>query len=75
MYFNACTIIRDEVGLALDTIWNEFLGTAAKIVLTKDSTTIVSDGTIQEAVERRVNQIRSMIEVCLLVYVCVFFRP
>ena len=75
MYFNACTVIRDEVGLALDTVGNEVLGTAAKIVLTKDSTTIVSDGTTQEAVERRVNQIRSMLEVSLLVSVCVFFGP
>ena len=75
MYVNVCTVIRDEVGLALDTVGNEVLGTVAKIVLTKDSTTIVSDGTTQEAVERRVNQIRSMIEVCLLVSMCVFFGP
>ena len=44
MYFNACTVIRDEVGLALDTVGNEVLGTTTMIVLTKDSTTIVSDG-------------------------------
>ncbi|GLJ14730.1 hypothetical protein SUGI_0238750 [Cryptomeria japonica] len=56
------TVIRDEVGLALDKVGNEVLGTAAKIVLTKDSTTIVGDGRTQEAVERRVNQIRSLIE-------------
>lgn len=36
MYPNAGTIIRDEVGLALDTIGNEVLETVAKIVLTKD---------------------------------------
>ena len=52
MYSNAGTIIRDEVGLELDTVGNEVLGTATKIVLTKDSTTIVSDGMTQEAVER-----------------------
>ena len=71
MYSNVDNVIRDEVWMALDTIGNEVLGTAAKIVLTKDSTTIVSDGTTQEVVERRVNQIRNMIEVCLLVCVCV----
>ena len=71
MYSNAGTVIRDEVGLALETIGNEVLGTAAKIVLTKDSTTLVSDGLTQEAIERRVNQIRSIIEVYLLVSVCV----
>ena len=75
MYSNASTIIRDEVRLALDTVGNEVLGTATKIVLKKDSTTIVSDGMTEEAIERRVNQIRSMIEVCLLVSVCVFFGP
>lgn len=44
MYYNVGTVIRDEVGLALDTVGNEVLGTTAKIVLTKDSTKIVSDG-------------------------------
>lgn len=75
MYSNVGTVIRDEVGLALDTVGNEVQGTTAKIVLTKYSTTIVSDGMTQEAIERRVNQIRSMIEVCLLISMCVFFRP
>ncbi|KAH9314600.1 hypothetical protein KI387_023227, partial [Taxus chinensis] len=56
------TVIRDEVGLSLDKVGSEVLGTAAKVVLTKDSTTIVGDGSTQEAVERRVSQIRSLIE-------------
>ena len=73
MYSNAGTVIRDEMGFALDTIMYEVLGTTTKIVLKKDSTKIVSDGMTQEVVERRVNQIRSMIEVCLLVYVCVLW--
>lgn len=44
MYSNVGIVIRDKVWLSLDTIGNEVLGTIAKIVLTKYSTTIVSDG-------------------------------
>ncbi|KAK8950269.1 hypothetical protein KSP40_PGU018213 [Platanthera guangdongensis] len=57
------TVIRDEVGLTLDKADKEVLGTAAKVVLTKDSTTIVGDGSTQEAVNKRVTQIRNLIEV------------
>jgi hypothetical protein len=62
----AGTVIRDEVGLSLDKAGNEVLGTAAKVVLTKDSTTIVGDGTTQEEVAKRVVQIKNLIEVCIL---------
>ncbi|KRY05907.1 RuBisCO large subunit-binding protein subunit beta, chloroplastic, partial [Trichinella patagoniensis] len=57
------TVIRDEVGLTLDKVDKEVLGSAAKVVLTKDSTTIVGDGSTQEAVNKRVAQIRNLIEV------------
>jgi chaperonin GroEL len=57
------TVIRDETGLALDKVGTEVLGTAAKVVLTKDATTIVGDGSTQDAVSRRVNQIRNLIEI------------
>ncbi|KAH7687244.1 Chaperone tailless complex polypeptide 1 (TCP-1) protein [Dioscorea alata] len=56
------TVIRDEVGLSLDKADKEVLGTAAKVVLTKDSTTIVGDGSTQEEVTKRVAQIRNLIE-------------
>ncbi|XP_045825001.1 ruBisCO large subunit-binding protein subunit beta, chloroplastic-like [Trifolium pratense] len=56
------TVIREEVGLTLDKAGNEVLGTAAKVVLTKDSTTIVGDGSTQEAVTKRVSQIKNQIE-------------
>lgn len=59
----AATVIRDEVGLTLDKADKEVLGTAAKIVLTKDTTTIVGDGTTQESVNKRVAQIRNLVEV------------
>ncbi|KAJ6795738.1 ruBisCO large subunit-binding protein subunit beta, chloroplastic [Iris pallida] len=56
------TVIRDEVGLSLDKADKEVLGTAAKVVLTKDSTTIVGDGSTQEEVNKRVAQIRNLLE-------------
>eukprot|EP00252_Welwitschia_mirabilis_P007598 TRINITY_DN1912_c0_g1_i2.p1 TRINITY_DN1912_c0_g1~~TRINITY_DN1912_c0_g1_i2.p1 ORF type:complete len:550 (-),score=110.05 TRINITY_DN1912_c0_g1_i2:43-1692(-) len=56
------TVIRDEVGLSLDKVGSEVLGTAAKVVLTKDSTTIVGDGSTEEAVNKRVAQIKNIME-------------
>ncbi|EMS68298.1 RuBisCO large subunit-binding protein subunit beta, chloroplastic [Triticum urartu] len=56
------TVIRDEVGLTLDKADNTVLGTAAKVVLTKESTTIVGDGSTQEEVTKRVAQIKNLIE-------------
>ncbi|XP_023750276.1 ruBisCO large subunit-binding protein subunit beta, chloroplastic [Lactuca sativa] len=56
------TVIRDEVGLTLDKADNSVLGHAAKVVLGKDYTTIVGDGSSQAAVEKRVAQIRNLIE-------------
>lgn len=57
------TVVRDEVGLALDKVGKEVLGHASKVVLTKDTTTIVGDGSTQEVVNKRVAQIRNLIEV------------
>jgi chaperonin GroEL len=57
------TVVRDEIGLSLDKVGREVLGTAAKVELTKDSTTIVGDGSTQDAVAKRVSQIRNLIEV------------
>ena len=59
------TVIRDEIGLSLDKVGREVLGTAAKVVLTKDATTIVGDGSTQVEVTKRVAQIKSLIEVSL----------
>lgn len=58
-------MIREEIGLTLDKADKEVLGHAAKVVLTKDSTTIVGDGSTQEVVNKRVAQIRNLIEVCV----------
>ncbi|PQP93775.1 ruBisCO large subunit-binding protein subunit beta chloroplastic [Prunus yedoensis var. nudiflora] len=56
------TVIREEVGLTLDNVGKEVLGHASKVVLTKDTSTIVGDGSTQEAVNKRVAQIKNLIE-------------
>lgn len=58
-------MIREEVGLSLDKADKDVLGHAAKVVLTKDTTTIVGDGSTQDAVNTRVSQIRNLIEVSI----------
>ena len=49
----------------MDKADKEVLGHAAKVVITKDSTTIVGDGSTQDAVNKRVIQIKNLIEVSL----------
>ncbi|GAQ81286.1 rubisco subunit binding-protein beta subunit [Klebsormidium nitens] len=56
------TVVREEIGLALDKVGREVLGSAAKIEITKDNTTIVGDGSTEEAVKQRVNQIKRQME-------------
>ncbi|KAK0574692.1 hypothetical protein LWI29_027527 [Acer saccharum] len=48
----AATVIRNEMGLTLDKAGKEVLGTAVKLVITKDSTLIVTDGSTRAAVDR-----------------------
>ena len=50
----------------MDKAEKEVLGQAAKVVLTKDTTTIVGDGSTQEAVNKRVAQIKNLVEVLLV---------
>ncbi|GFZ07990.1 chaperonin 60 beta [Actinidia rufa] len=62
------TVIRGEVGLSLDKAEKEVLGHAAKVVLTKDTTTLVNDGGTQESVNKRVAQIINLLEAAEQVY-------
>jgi chaperonin GroEL len=55
-------VVSPEVGLKLDQVGLEVLGTARRIVVTKDTTTIVEGGGDAKAIEDRVGQIRSDIE-------------
>ncbi|KAI3840565.1 hypothetical protein MKX03_018099 [Papaver bracteatum] len=56
------TVVRDEVGLVLKDVGKEVLGNAIKVVVTKDSTMIVSDGSNQSAVNERVAQLRNLVK-------------
>jgi len=56
------TVISEEVGLSLEGATVDDLGTAKKVVLNKDNTTIIDGSGDQSAIEARVNQIRVQIE-------------
>ncbi|URE41083.1 ruBisCO large subunit-binding protein subunit beta [Musa troglodytarum] len=62
--FSSCdlgsTVIRDDMGLTLEKVGKEVLGSAVKVIIGKDSTLIVTDGSTQRAVEKQVAQIRSL---------------
>jgi chaperonin GroEL len=55
-------VVTPEVGLKLDQVGLEVLGTARRIVVTKDDSTIVEGGGDHQAVTDRVAQIRAEIE-------------
>jgi chaperonin GroEL len=56
------TVISEEVGLKLENVGVDLLGTARKVVVTKDETTIVEGGGSQSDIQGRINQIRAEIE-------------
>src|SRR6188768_1157844 len=56
------TVISEEVGLKLENATLDLLGTARKVVVTKDETTIVEGGGKEEDISGRVNQIKAEIE-------------
>ncbi|MFT0761610.1 chaperonin GroEL [Scrofimicrobium sp. R131] len=55
-------VISETVGLTLEGADLDTLGTARKVVVTKDETTIVDGGGEKEALDARVKQIRAEIE-------------
>ncbi|MFN3258246.1 MAG: chaperonin GroEL [Ilumatobacter sp.] len=55
-------VISEEVGLKLDNVTLDLLGTAKRVVITKDNTTIVDGGGESSDIEGRVNQIKAEIE-------------
>ena len=55
-------VVAPEVGLKLDQVGLDVLGTARRVVVTKDNTTIVEGGGKPDEVDGRVNQIKAEIE-------------
>jgi chaperonin GroEL len=56
------TVISEEVGLELENATLESLGTAKKVVLSKENTTVIDGAGSQDNISGRVNQIRAQIE-------------
>ncbi len=56
------TVVSEEMGMKLDTCGIEVLGTAAKVVIDKDNTTIVDGNGEADSVKGRVAQIKAEIE-------------
>src|SRR5450631_1636612 len=55
-------VVTEEVGLKLENVGLDLLGTARKIVVTKDETTVVEGGGSKSEVQGRINQIRAEID-------------
>jgi chaperonin GroEL len=55
-------VISEEIGLKLESVTLDMLGTARKVVVTKDDTTIVEGGGSPDEISGRVGQIRSEID-------------
>jgi chaperonin GroEL len=55
-------VISEEVGLKLENVTLDLLGTAKRVVITKDNTTIVDGGGTADDITGRVNQIKAEIE-------------
>ncbi|MER6139029.1 chaperonin GroEL [Streptomyces sparsogenes] len=56
------TVVAEEVGLKLDQVGLDVLGTARRVTVTKDDTTIVDGGGKAEDVTGRIAQIKAEIE-------------
>jgi chaperonin GroEL len=56
------TVISEEKGIKLEAATMDMLGTAEKIVITKDNTTITKGAGSKDAIAARVQQIKSQIE-------------
>jgi len=56
------TFVAEEVGITLDSVTMDMLGTADRVVVAKEVTTIVTDGNQQGAIDARIAQIRREVE-------------
>ncbi|MFB0937901.1 MAG: chaperonin GroEL [Candidatus Azotimanducaceae bacterium] len=56
------TVISEELGLSLEKTTLEMLGTAERVTIDKDNTTVINGAGDAEAIKSRVSQIKSQIE-------------
>ncbi|WP_417496415.1 chaperonin GroEL [Maricaulis sp.] len=55
-------VISEDLGIKLETVTLDMLGTAKRVGITKDDTTIVDGAGARDAIEARVTQIRRQVE-------------
>src|ERR1700760_4613564 len=55
-------VISEDLGIKLETVTLEMLGTSKKITITKEETTVVDGAGKKKDIEARINQIRAQIE-------------
>ncbi len=55
-------VITEEVGLKLENVTLDLLGSAKKVIVTKDETTIVEGGGSEEDIKGRINQIKTEVD-------------
>ena len=55
------TLITQEAGLSLDNIQLNLLGEARRVIITKDTTTIVADGSTLDEIKIRCEQLRKQV--------------
>ncbi len=56
------TVISEKTGLRLDAVRDDQLGSAGRVTVTKENTTIVRGGATREAIDARAAEIRQQIE-------------
>ncbi|MEJ8473568.1 chaperonin GroEL [Roseibium algae] len=56
------TVISDDLGIKLETVTLDMLGTAEKVAITKETTTIVDGAGSKDDIQGRVGQIKAQIE-------------
>jgi chaperonin GroEL len=56
------TLVTEDLGIKLESVGLDALGTARRIVVTKDNTTIVDGAGDSSAIQERINQIKTEIE-------------
>lgn len=62
------TVVTQDAGLSLDNVQLNLLGQARRIIVNKDSTTIVGDGVHLEAIKVRCEQLRKQINMADTAY-------
>lgn len=61
-------IISDDIGIVLEAARTKELGSAKRVIVTKDSTTIIDGAASREAIEARANELRKQADIATTDY-------